>query len=154
MPAVLWRSRPVPLLELGEANWTMLSQDKPQWFYLWHDQLCLRLQGQPSSRGQWLVDQRKELAVVLEYPCFTLKNFSISKSLFSADCTWSTWSSWSSCSKTCGSGSMTRSRTQYGPYNGGKQCSGLPTSSTSCQTNRCPGEGEMKNSEIPKSSYC
>ena len=57
------------------------------------------------------------------------------------DCTWNAWSSWGSCSKTCGGGNKIRSRTQNGPYRGGQECSGSPTSSTSCQTNRCPDSG-------------
>ena len=61
------------------------------------------------------------------------------------DCTWNAWSSWGSCSKTCGGGTKTRTRT-HGP-NHGQECSGSPTSSTSCNTDDCPaqpGEGKMK----------
>ena len=61
-------------------------------------------------------------------------------SLFSVDCTWSTWSSWSTCSKTCGSGSMTRSRSTNGPFYGGNACTGLSSESASCNTNICPGK--------------
>ena len=56
------------------------------------------------------------------------------------DCTWSNWESWGSCSKTCGYGSKTRSRSKNGPYNGGSECSGSSSESTSCNTERCPGE--------------
>merc|ERR1712241_673615 len=60
------------------------------------------------------------------------------------DCTWNAWSSWGSCSKTCGGGTKTRTRS-HGPYHG-QECSGSPTSSTSCNTNSCqrpcaPGQG-------------
>ena len=58
--------------------------------------------------------------------------------LLSVDCTWNYWSEWSSCSMTCGSGTKTRSRTQNGPSNGGKECSGSSISSTSCNLIECP----------------
>ena len=57
---------------------------------------------------------------------------------FSVDCTWSNWSSWGSCSKTCGSGTKTRSRSKNGPYHDGIDCVGSSSDSTSCNTNSCP----------------
>ena len=56
------------------------------------------------------------------------------------DCTWSSWGSWGSCSKTCGSGTRTRSRSRNGPFNGGSECLGSSSESSSCNTNSCPGE--------------
>ena len=56
------------------------------------------------------------------------------------DCTWNTWNSWGSCSRTCGGGNKTRSRTQNGQSYGGQECSGSSNSTTSCNTNNCPGE--------------
>ena len=72
--------------------------------------------------------------------CFREKNCTI---LLSVNCTWNAWSSWGSCSRTCGGGNMTRSRTKNGPFFGGQECSGSSNSSTSCNTDGCPGEGEM-----------
>ena len=52
-------------------------------------------------------------------------------------CTWNSWASWGSCSKTCGSGTRTRSRSKNGPYHGGTDCSGSSSSSATCNTNAC-----------------
>ena len=68
----------------------------------------------------------------------------ILNSQFLEDCTWNTWSSWELCSRTCGGGNKTRSRTQNGPFYGGQECSGSSNSTTSCNTDDCPGEGEKK----------
>ena len=51
-------------------------------------------------------------------------------------CMWNTWGSWSSCSKTCGSGTKTRTRTRF---HGGSDCPGSPSKSKSCNTDTCPG---------------
>ena len=59
---------------------------------------------------------------------------------FTVDCTWDPWGSWSSCSKTCGSGTMSHSRSKNGPYHGGSDCTGSSSESTSCNTNSCPGK--------------
>ena len=47
------------------------------------------------------------------------------------------WSSWGSCSKSCGSGSQTRTCTNPRPAYGGSQCSGSPFKT--CNTEACPG---------------
>ena len=70
---------------------------------------------------------------------------------FTVDCTWHPWGSWSSCSKTCGSGTMTHSRTQNGPFYGGSVCTGSSSESTSCNTNSCPGKHILIN--IPLFKY-
>ena len=57
---------------------------------------------------------------------------------FSVDCTWSNWSSWGSCSKTCGSGTITRSRFKLWWKHDGIDCMGSSSDSTSCNTNSCP----------------
>merc|ERR1711879_741691 len=54
------------------------------------------------------------------------------------DCTWNNWGPWDSCSATCGSGTMTKSRTTNGPLYGGTPCTGSSTFSTSCSTSACP----------------
>lgn len=53
---------------------------------------------------------------------------------------WATWGRWSSCSKSCGGGSMTRSRTcsNPAPKNGGRNCAGFKTQSTACNKSPCP----------------
>ncbi|KAK7478695.1 hypothetical protein BaRGS_00030080 [Batillaria attramentaria] len=55
---------------------------------------------------------------------------------------WSSWGSWGSCSKTCGGGTRTRSRTCTNPRPscGGSHCSGSSRQSSTCNTNACcPG---------------
>ena len=53
---------------------------------------------------------------------------------------WSAWSSYSSCSKECGGGTKTRSRscTNPAPSNGGAYCPGDATQTSSCNTQSCP----------------
>ena len=55
---------------------------------------------------------------------------------------WGYWSNWSSCSKTCDTGSMSRSRSCNNPYPayGGSYCSGYSSESANCNTNTCPGK--------------
>ena len=69
----------------------------------------------------------------------TEHNVMIKIDYFLVDCTWNVWGSWGSCTKTCGSGSMTRTRSKNGPFYGGIDCSGSLSESTSCNTNSCPG---------------
>ena len=45
---------------------------------------------------------------------------------------WSDWGQWSTCSKSCGKGSQTRSRTCYEPKYGGKRCVGSPKDTQVC----------------------
>lgn len=54
------------------------------------------------------------------------------------DCVVSTWAPWGSCSKTCGGGTTTRTRTiTTQPKNNGKVCPSL-TDTSSCNTQPCP----------------
>ena len=58
---------------------------------------------------------------------------------------WANWGRWSSCSKSCGGGSMTRSRTcsNPAPKNGGRNCAGFKTQSTACNKSPCPGKERL-----------
>jgi len=59
---------------------------------------------------------------------------------------WSGYGSYGSCSKVCGSGTKTRSRScnNPAPQFGGASCSGSSTSSTSCNTNRCATKSDVE----------
>ena len=69
------------------------------------------------------------------------------------DCQWSDWDSWSTCSVTCGSGSQTRTRTEFqSAANGGQVCQGSNQESQSCD----PGaicqftKGKISNQQTGK----
>ena len=61
---------------------------------------------------------------------------------FSVDGSWSEWRSWSVCTRSCGEGTQTRSRTCSNPRpaHGGRRCLGSPAEKRSCNTNGCPGK--------------
>ena len=63
------------------------------------------------------------------------------------------WSSWGRCTKSCGSGSQTRTCTNPKPANQGSQCSG--SSSHPCNTQECPGN-DLTNLYYPnrQNSLC
>lgn len=69
---------------------------------------------------------------------------------FPVACIWNEWGSWELCTTTCGTGSMTRSRSKYGPFYGGADCSGSETSSIPCNTNPCPGMKILESIRINK----
>lgn len=54
---------------------------------------------------------------------------------------WGVWGKWTTCSKTCGGGYMSRSRTcnNPAPQNGGRPCQGPSSERTSCNDQKCPG---------------
>lgn len=56
---------------------------------------------------------------------------------------WTNWSNWSNCSKECGGGSQTRTRscTNPPPQNGGASCVGDATETQSCNTQECAVDG-------------
>ena len=57
----------------------------------------------------------------------------------SIDCEWGPYDMWSSCSKSCGGGVKSRSRSKVKhASNGGKQCQGKSTEITTCSNNACP----------------
>jgi len=54
-------------------------------------------------------------------------------------CVWGEWQEWADCSVTCGGGSKARPRVvAKNATNGGDECDGGSTSSTTCGTNPCP----------------
>lgn len=67
--------------------------------------------------------------------------------LCAIDGDWSDWSEWKSCSKSCGIGITSRSRTCTNPYprNGGKFCDGMSLDIKYCNINPCPINGEWSN---------
>ncbi|KAJ8310623.1 hypothetical protein KUTeg_012488 [Tegillarca granosa] len=56
---------------------------------------------------------------------------------------WTSWGSWGTCSKSCGGGSQSRSRscTNPAPQYGGANCAGSSSSSQACNTHNCPIHG-------------
>uniref|UniRef100_A0A674IMN9 Hemicentin-1 n=1 Tax=Terrapene triunguis TaxID=2587831 RepID=A0A674IMN9_9SAUR len=58
------------------------------------------------------------------------------------DGTWSEWGSWEECSRTCGQGNKTRTRTCSNPttQHGGRPCDGNAVESIMCNIRPCPGE--------------
>jgi hypothetical protein len=55
------------------------------------------------------------------------------------DCQWAPLAEWTPCSKSCGSGTQTRSRIKLQTaLNGGKECAGLATFERACNTQPCP----------------
>jgi len=57
----------------------------------------------------------------------------------SVDCKWDTWGAWSPCTKTCGTGVTTRTRTEAQKVQfGGAHCIGGPEENKTCNTHGCP----------------
>ena len=61
---------------------------------------------------------------------------------FSVDGNWSGWKQWGPCTKSCGRGSQTSTRTCTNPppTNGGEECRGVNERSRDCNTQPCPGK--------------
>jgi len=51
--------------------------------------------------------------------------------------TWTQWGPWSPCSRTCGEGARTRSRTCQEPLFGGQPCEGSASQKTHCKMADC-----------------
>ena len=59
--------------------------------------------------------------------------------IIAVDCQWSPWTL-GQCSKTCGDGSMTKTRTQeISAANGGDECEGADSLDETCNVRDCPG---------------
>ncbi|XP_009996158.1 PREDICTED: hemicentin-1 [Chaetura pelagica] len=63
------------------------------------------------------------------------------------DGNWSEWGLWEECSKSCGQGNRTRSRSCSNPpaQHGGKPCDGSPVDSIMCNIRPCPVDGEWSS---------
>ena len=61
--------------------------------------------------------------------------------VFAVDGLWSRWNDWSACSRTCGIGQKSRSRTCTNPppTNSGKDCVGSKDETQECSNRICPG---------------
>ncbi|XP_023930427.1 uncharacterized protein LOC112041253, partial [Lingula anatina] len=59
------------------------------------------------------------------------------------DGVWSAYSPWGQCTKTCGTGTQTRTRTCTPPQHGGVDCVGNATESRECNTQACPVNGVL-----------
>nr|DBA18217.1 TPA: hypothetical protein GDO54_016492 [Pyxicephalus adspersus] len=74
------------------------------------------------------------------------------------DGSWLDWGQWEECSKTCGSGKQTRTRTCNIPsaQEGGKTCDGKAIDTKVCNTKPCPVNGEWSSWQVwgPCSKTC
>ncbi|XP_065915649.1 mucin-like protein [Dysidea avara] len=57
------------------------------------------------------------------------------------DGVWTEWSVWGGCSKSCGNGTHTRTRTCVPPKFGGADCEGVDTETGVCNSHHCPIDG-------------
>ena len=59
----------------------------------------------------------------------------------SVDCEWNPFEKWSNCSKTCGGGNQTRTRTAHKKEAfGGAPCEGPAEETQACNEEACPGK--------------
>ena len=69
---------------------------------------------------------------------------------FSVNCQWASWGSWQSCSRSCGGGTKKRYRSKsVVAQNGGYECSGSPSMTRLCNTNKCIGTNINHTHTIP-----
>ena len=72
-------------------------------------------------------------------PLFCLKCCFMS--LDAVDCVWNEFEEWSACTKDCGGGKRSRSRTiKTEASNGGRKCTGVTSEQESCNTHGCKGK--------------
>ena len=69
---------------------------------------------------------------------------------------WSEWSDWSECSKECGGGRQSRTRTcnNPAPEDGGKDCSGDDKEKQDCNMNPCPVCNKKRAKKAKKADAC
>lgn len=58
---------------------------------------------------------------------------------------WTQWSPWSGCSRTCGAGSATRTRSCSSPGGQGSSCPGQGTETRQCNDGNCPVDGSWSS---------
>ena len=63
----------------------------------------------------------------------------------SVNCLWGSWNQFSACSKSCGKGTQTRSRSKRVTEKYGGKCYGSSTYRRSCNTQNCPSELNLQN---------
>ena len=59
---------------------------------------------------------------------------------FLVNCEWEAWGTYSKCSKSCGGGTQSRSRSKSVVESNGGSCSGFPTETKNCNTQGCPSK--------------
>ncbi|XP_062618604.1 SCO-spondin-like [Saccostrea cucullata] len=71
------------------------------------------------------------------------------------DGSWGSWASWGTCTKTCGGGEWSRSRTcdNPAPANGGKDCVGAMSEFNDCNTAACPTVAAGQYQQMCPSGY-
>ena len=61
------------------------------------------------------------------------------------NCKWGDFGNWTQCTKTCGSGTQTKSRAKIQKAeNGGAECEGSSSEVTTCEMTTCPGNWKMR----------
>ena len=55
------------------------------------------------------------------------------------NCVWGVWDQWGGCSKNCGGGQQSRSRTKITPQSNGGSCQGSGSENQPCNTQKCGG---------------
>ena len=72
----------------------------------------------------------------------TVSNSKLNTFFFSVDGKWSGWKAWGTCTKSCGGGLQTSSRTCTNPppTNGGEECGGENERSRDCNPQPCPSK--------------
>ena len=53
------------------------------------------------------------------------------------NCVWGVWNQWGGCSKNCGGGQRSRSRTKIIPQSNGGSCPGSGSENRPCNTQKC-----------------
>ncbi|XP_056379622.1 hemicentin-1 isoform X2 [Hyla sarda] len=88
----------------------------------------------PANGGLYCQGEESESRICQKKPC-------------PVDGSWSDWSPWEECSKTCGSGKKTRTRTCHIPpgQEGGKSCLGKAVDTIVCNTEPCPVDGKWSS---------
>ena len=87
--------------------------------------------------GSFFLPAERVFTFYVRMKCFLISE--VLKYFYTVDCEWNEWNNWSVCSKTCNTGSRTRSRTKTDALHGGSECSGDKDENQSCNTDECPG---------------